>query len=847
MFGYECTYQSYGLDTARKDSLINMSFPTSKKEMQSFLGSALFFHDFIPHYASLTAPLHDTTKSSFDWSKASTWSPKYQEAFFKLKDHLRDAQALYHPDFSAPWVLRTDASTHAVGAVLLQLLPSTEADSNSNSNSGQKSTNSSTSKWHPISYVSKKFSDAATRWSTIEQEAFAMYYAVSSLSHLLRGKTFVLETDHANLQWMAQSNVPKIIRWRIFLQSFSFLLRHVPGKENSVADWLSRPPSDLPLQPSLLLSSLSSSTPSAAELVPPDNSSIAPPLSRPEDLFKQVHNGRTGHHGVRRTWNLLNLHFPGHHVPIRVVSDLVEACPICQKERLGMVNKIQSTTRALKAPHLHSSVGIDILTVTPTDKFGNSYLVVLVNLFSKLVFLFPIKNKDAISVATAIFSYISIYGIFDFLVSDPGTEFINETITHLNGWLGITHNVALVDRHQTNGVERSNGSILRYLRALIHEENSMHEWSDVSNLASVTFIMNSTINSETGVSPLVLHFGDRDSLYHAMPVPLSTTTTHSDPQSSLASAADIPTFIQKLSSNIAHHREKAIEHHTALIAERLESNPLSVETTNLYQAGDFVLLQLDPSKPRPSKLTPRFRGPYEVIAHDGNTITARHLSSGKVSQLHSDRVKIFIGSPADARDMADLDYHQHEFDGILNYAGDPRKRSMVDFEIRFVDGDILWLKYSPDLAKNPLFEDFVRAHPALNSLLYTASIAHDRLASLNKTPITEVRPGDKVFVNLRAFNEVRYVSLPLPNLFRTFYLLECVYGQWPSPQASKTKREITITSPLLGKPIVVSHQWISMYGTHFDLPDLSKEATTMQIVLVNDTHTGIIKTLLNRR
>jgi hypothetical protein len=56
----------------------------------------------------------------------------------------------------------------------------------------------------------------------------------------VRGKEFVLETDHRNLVWIESSLVPTVVRWRVLLQSYTFQIRHIPGKDNAVADWLSR-------------------------------------------------------------------------------------------------------------------------------------------------------------------------------------------------------------------------------------------------------------------------------------------------------------------------------------------------------------------------------------------------------------------------------------------------------------------------------------------------------------------------------------------------------------------------------------------------------------------------------
>ncbi len=65
-------------------------------------------------------------------------------------------------------------------------------------------------------------------------------YGVERCKYYVRGKPFILETDHANLLYLERSEVPILIRWRAFLQSFVFVIRHIPGKLNVVADWLSQ-------------------------------------------------------------------------------------------------------------------------------------------------------------------------------------------------------------------------------------------------------------------------------------------------------------------------------------------------------------------------------------------------------------------------------------------------------------------------------------------------------------------------------------------------------------------------------------------------------------------------------
>ena len=140
----------------------------------------------------------------------------YEAEYYTFIKGLQDACELYYPYYSLDWILRTDASEIGVGAVLLQ----------------QKTLEDGNLQLQPIAFMSKKFSEQAQRWATIEQEAFGIYYAVKQLSYYLVGKVFVIETDHNNLVWMEASMVPMIMRWRIYLQSFNFQIRHIPGSKN---------------------------------------------------------------------------------------------------------------------------------------------------------------------------------------------------------------------------------------------------------------------------------------------------------------------------------------------------------------------------------------------------------------------------------------------------------------------------------------------------------------------------------------------------------------------------------------------------------------------------------------
>ena len=181
-----------------------MLFPSNQKQMQTFFGAANFFHTHIPNYAEWASSLYECTTTSFNWTP-STWGKDYKTIFEIFKLSIQTAVTLHFPDYNLRWVIHSDASDHAVGAFC------------------SKSTVilMGGAVHQPIAFASHKFSGAAVNWDTFKQEACALYYAVVQFNYYLRGKSFVIETDHRNLIWMESSQVSIVVRWRVLLQSFT--------------------------------------------------------------------------------------------------------------------------------------------------------------------------------------------------------------------------------------------------------------------------------------------------------------------------------------------------------------------------------------------------------------------------------------------------------------------------------------------------------------------------------------------------------------------------------------------------------------------------------------------------
>lgn len=305
-FGYVCSGKSYRLSKERADSVASIPFPRDTKSMQRFLGAAMYFKPFIYDYSAKTAPLNEMVHRDFVWDETQ-WKVDYRKAFDDFKQDI-----LHSVTLSLDWFLYVDSSDIASGVVLLQRT----AD-------GMQQI---------LAFVSPKFSGPSKSWSTYEKEAFAMCHAVSQLSRYLAGKFFILLTDHRNLVWIESSVVPKIIRIRLFLQTFNFEVIHIPGAQNVFADWLSRMHVDQPV---------------SDVLDAPENFGSLLVIDRVSEALRSVHNARMGHGGLRRTWKLLNTYYPCHSIKMQTIVDFIATCPLCQKYRLDASDSLPAPVRSL--------------------------------------------------------------------------------------------------------------------------------------------------------------------------------------------------------------------------------------------------------------------------------------------------------------------------------------------------------------------------------------------------------------------------------------------------------------------------------------------------------------------
>ncbi|XP_050030532.2 uncharacterized protein [Dermacentor andersoni] len=201
------------------DRIRNAAPPKTKRQVRAFLGLAGYYREFIQNYATIAAPLTDLTKKRAP--NQIPWGDTEQEAFDKLRRLLSEAPILQIPDFSQPFVLRTDASDQGLGAVLLQ---------------------DKGGVLHPVAYASRKLLPREQAYAAIEKECLAIVWAVKRFNFYLYGKRFTVQTDHQPLRYLkeAQFTNSRVLRWALLLQEYDFNVLSIKGAENVGADYLSR-------------------------------------------------------------------------------------------------------------------------------------------------------------------------------------------------------------------------------------------------------------------------------------------------------------------------------------------------------------------------------------------------------------------------------------------------------------------------------------------------------------------------------------------------------------------------------------------------------------------------------
>ena len=502
-------------------SINDMPRPTTKVELQRFLGCINFFHRFIPHLAEKLAPLHALTATVKSANDVLAWGSPHDVAFASAKSALCNATKLSHPstDDTVALALTCDASDVAVGAVLAQG-PHQE----------------------PLGFFSRKLSSAEKKYSAFDRELLAIYLSIFHFRHHLEGRCFTVWTDHKPLCGALSSSVdrsPRQTRHLSYIAEFTTDIRHVPGASNVVADCLSRPPSSSPstyanvaavsslvspldlaalareqfrckaeFQPlrhgqsslKLELVVIPNSSPTARILCDVSGSVERPlvPSSWKKKIFDHFHG--LSHQGGRATSRDICARF----VWPAMRSDILRWCRDCLHCASSKISRhVRAPLQSRPAPDRRFfSLHVDLVGPLPVSQ-GHRYLLTIVDRFTRWPEAIPLSSISAADCTSALLQHwIARFGVPGDITTDQGRQFTSTLWRELHHLLGISPLRSTSYHPQTNGmVERFH----RVLKERLMSRQAGNNW--MLHLPLVLLGIRSSIREDSNTSPAQLTFG----------------------------------------------------------------------------------------------------------------------------------------------------------------------------------------------------------------------------------------------------------------------------------------------------------------------------------------------------
>eukprot|EP00253_Pinus_taeda_P009358 PITA_09358 len=469
--GFVVVENELKMDPEKIATIINWPSPKSLFEVRSFHGLASFYRKFIRNFSEICAPMLGTIKNAiqpFCWTKAA------EDSFQLLKRKITERPILRLPDFNKLFQVRCDASGTTIGAVLSQ-------------------------EDRPVAFFSEKLNESQQKYSSYDKEFYAVVQALKHWRHYLLGNEFILFSDNSALQYVMQQHKlnHKHAKWVEYLQSFTFVLKHISGQANKLADALSR--RALLLQESSIqvlgfehLKDLYQTDMDFKEAFEACQNPVLrnaspwldynlqegllfrggqlciPDCSMRENIVREKHSGGlAGHFGINKTLEQLG-HFYYWPKMNRDVQRYVNRCKVCQ------LSKGHSQNTGLYTPLPVPSrpwdlVSIDFVLGLPRTQRGYDSVMVVVDRFSKMAHFIPCrKTSDAMYVAHLFFTeVVRLHGLPRTIISNKDVKFTGHFWRTLWKKLGTQLNFSSAYHPRTDGqtevVNRSLGNLLRSL------------------------------------------------------------------------------------------------------------------------------------------------------------------------------------------------------------------------------------------------------------------------------------------------------------------------------------------------------------------------------------------------
>ena len=617
--------------------------PRNVKDLRKWLGLANYLHRFSKNYAALARPLTTLLKKDVPFN----WTKEHDDAFNAIKQSLMEAPILDLPNFDTPFWVVCDASDYAIGCALLQH----DGDGNE----------------RVISYQSRALKAAEKNYPVHDKELLAMKYALVKFRvYLLGSRPFVIYTDHASLRTATQSPhlSQRMARWLSFFAEYNFTVAYKPGRENILADALSRRPDYDPKemdqimgisvvgtslyddiraayaddeQCKALVEHFNAGSAKPVKLQPANEAVLHRYSYRDRLLLYRVHPSDTprivipsneqlrarliyefhdtpisGHVGREKTYAALSEHYYWRRM-YKHVQRYVRLCEVCQQVKSSPSQA--APLQSLPVPNeCWTDVSLDFIFGFPTDRNRYNGILVFVDRLSKMVHLVACsKNITGAKTAHHFLDHVfKHHGMPERLVSDRDPRFTGNFWTEVFHRLGTRLNMSTAAHPESDGqTERANRVVEDMLRCFCAKFPS--QWSSL--LPLVEFAMNNSVHASTGYTPFFLN-NLRDP---RIPATLSGVVSK-DADLSVPTVEAVAAFLDKRHAVIRFVRDHMA---AAQDMQKQSADKHGRKQKETFVKGDLVYLNtknlpqdamLKHMRHDNNKLYPRFVGPFAVTA-----------------------------------------------------------------------------------------------------------------------------------------------------------------------------------------------------------------------------------------
>lgn len=435
----------------QKQKILEFLIPTKIKECRQFLGMCNWFRSFIKDMALKTKEMTNSLRIKKD--AAWSWNSKMNKEFEDLKNEIKQCKDLKIPNYNKEFVLRTDASNFGLGAVLMQR----------NNNNELK----------PIEWASKKLTDTEKRYGISEKEMYAAFWGIKKFEYELKGRKFVLETDHKALERLRDKpyfDNNRINRWSEKIMEFDFEVRYVKGESMGKADELSRGidvNSKIKTERGIKIAN--SKFKKHVEKIDDcefwkfDNGIIRkmPPVDERKKLCIMYHEDLL-HRSYEAVYQEMKKKFYWPGIKATIIH-CIKACEVCQ-----MYNrKKRNAPEFVETIKPFEKVALDIMFLEEKDK----YLLVGIDYFTRIITIGILSDKKSQSVCEELKSWFKEGYIPEEIITDNGREFVNSNVKTMFAQIGIKHRKTGIEDHRSNGrIERAIGTIREYMQKIQNDD-----------------------------------------------------------------------------------------------------------------------------------------------------------------------------------------------------------------------------------------------------------------------------------------------------------------------------------------------------------------------------------------